>query len=80
MHETIDWPPSRSLRPRRRWPLAVILILLALVLFGGRTALSYYVDALWYGSLGYTDVFWKTLKLQSSVFTIFTAATFLLLY
>ncbi|HYA95787.1 MAG TPA: UPF0182 family protein, partial [Terriglobales bacterium] len=80
MHGTIDWPPSRSSRSRRRWPLAIVLILLAIVLFGGRTLLSYYVDALWYGSLGYADVFWKTLRLQSAVFTIFTAATFLMVY
>ena len=48
--------------------------------FGGRLASSYYVDALWFGSLGFVDVFWKTLKLQSGVFTAFAAATFLVLY
>src|SRR4029077_5956462 len=45
-----------------------------------RTALSYYVDALWFGSLGYGDVFRKTLTLQWTVFAAFFAATFLLLY
>jgi len=45
----------------RRW---FVIALLALVLLGGGTALSYYVDALWYGSLGFCDVFWKTLRLQ----------------
>ena len=49
-------------------------------MFGGRTWLSYYVDALWFGSLGYADVFWKTLRLQSTVFSSFTAATFAILY
>lgn len=66
--------------PRRfRW-LLVILVVLAVVLFGGRTWLSYYVDALWFGSLGYAQVFWKSLSLQSAVFSTFTAATFLVLY
>ena len=41
---------------------------------------SYYVDALWFGSLGYADVFWKTLSFQSGVFAAFAAATFLILY
>ena len=50
------------------------------VLFGGGTALSYYVDALWFGSLGYAAVFWKTLNLQGAVFTGFAAVTFLILY
>jgi uncharacterized protein len=38
------------------------------------------VDVLWFESLGYRDVFWKTLGLQSGFFTAFAAATFLILY
>jgi uncharacterized membrane protein (UPF0182 family) len=81
MPESIDWPRSRPLhRRRRRLPLILILIFLAAVVFGGQTALSYYVDALWFGSLGYADVFWRTLRLQSTVFSLFAGATFLILY
>jgi uncharacterized protein len=77
MRESIDWPqPHRS----RRRLLLLILFVLAVIFFGGRTALSYYVDVLWFGSLGYGDVFWKTLTLQSGIFTAFAAATFLILY
>ncbi len=61
----------------RRW---LLLATLALVVFGGGTILSYYVDALWFDSLGYGDVFWKTLRIQSLIFTTFGAATFLVLY
>jgi uncharacterized protein len=43
-------------------------------------ALSYYVDGLWFGSLGYGEVFRKTLSLQWAVFVAFFAATFLSLY
>src|SRR4030095_3740953 len=32
------------------------------------------------GSLGYRDVLWKTLSLQSGIFTAFAAATFLILF
>jgi len=80
MPESIDWPPPRSPhRPRRR-RLLLIVAIVAAIFFGGRTALSYYVDTLWFGSLGYRDVFWKTLSLQWGIFSFFTAATFLILY
>ncbi len=77
---SIDWPPPHPPRPRRRRRFLLILAILAGIFFGGRTALSYYVDALWFGSLGYGDVFWKTLSLQWGIFAAFTAATFLILY
>ncbi len=79
MPESIDWPPPHPPRSRRR-SFLLILAVLAGIFFGGRTALSYYVDALWFGSLGYGDVFWKTLSLQWGIFAAFTAATFLILY
>ncbi|HEX7285337.1 MAG TPA: UPF0182 family protein [Candidatus Angelobacter sp.] len=53
---------------------------LAIISLSGRTWLSYYVDVLWFESLGYVHVFWKTLSLQSAVFITFAAATFLILY
>jgi uncharacterized membrane protein (UPF0182 family) len=85
MPVSIDWPPPRTprspLSPRRRVRLILILLFAVLaVVFGGRIASSYYVDALWFGSLSYGDVFWKTLSLQSGVFTAFAAITFLILY
>ena len=82
MPESIDWPPThpRTHPPRRRRRFLLILAVLAGIVFGGRTALSYYVDVLWFGSLGYGDVFWKTLSLQWGIFTAFAAATFLILY
>jgi uncharacterized membrane protein (UPF0182 family) len=79
MPESIDWPRTHSPRRRRRL-LLLILAVLAVIFFGGRTALSYYVDVLWFGSLGYRDVLWKTLSLQWGIFTAFAAATFLILF
>src|SRR5258708_38697504 len=78
MPETIVWPRPRS--PRRVRRLLIILAVIAVVVFGSRIFSSYYVDALWFGSLGYGDVFWKKLDIQSAVFAIFAAATFLVLY
>jgi uncharacterized membrane protein (UPF0182 family) len=78
MHEFIDWP--RTQPPPRRRRFFLILVVLAGIVFGGRTALSYYVDVLWFRSLGYEDVFLKILSLQWEVFTACAAATFLIVY
>ena len=76
MPESIDWP--RTHPPRRR--LLLLIAVLVAIVFSGRTALSYYTDMLWFGSLGYGSVFWKTLDLQWWIFAVFALATFLLLY
>jgi uncharacterized membrane protein (UPF0182 family) len=76
MSEIIDWQPPR----RRRGLFFVVLAIVVAVIFSSRTALSYYVDALWFGSLGYGDVFQKTLTLQWAVFGLFFVVTFLFLY
>ncbi len=82
MPEYIDLPPRRSppQRSPRRRRFLLVLVILAVIFFGGGTALSYYVNALWFGSLGYVSVFWKTLSLQWGIFAAFAAATFLILY
>jgi uncharacterized protein len=79
MSDIVDWqqPPRRFL-PRHLFFL--VLAILAILVFSSRTALSYYVDALWFGSLGYGDVFRKTLTLQWEVFAAFFVVTFLFLY
>jgi hypothetical protein len=84
MPEIVDWREPPEIvdwrQPPRRRLFFLILAILAAVLFFGRTALSYYVDALWFGALGYRDVFRTTLSLQWTVFAAFTALTFLILY
>src|SRR5258708_21462207 len=78
MPESIDWPRTNS--PRRRRRFFLIIAVLAGIFFAGWTSLSYYLDVLWFGSLGYGDVFWKTIRLQTGIFTAFAAATFVILY
>src|SRR5262245_17249761 len=90
MSDPADWPRIRrpmrpTIQPPRRQtrrPRGLILILLALILVavGSRTWLSYYVESLWFQSLGYSQVFWKTVSLQSTTFLFFSFATFLILY
>src|SRR5258706_10317694 len=79
MEEYVDMPCTHSLR-RRSGYFLIMHAVLAVILLGGRTALSYYVDVLWFESLGYRDVFWKTLGLQWGIFVAFAAATFLVVY
>ncbi len=77
MADTIDWPPPR--RARRRGGI-LVLVLLALLFLGGGTVLSYFVDSLWFESLGFVDVFWTTLKYKAAIFAVFFVLTFAILY
>ncbi|HEX8925742.1 MAG TPA: UPF0182 family protein, partial [Terriglobales bacterium] len=80
MPETIEWPMhGGSQRPRRRG-IVLLLVFLLFILFGSRSAIAYWVDLLWFSSLGYGEVFWKARELQWSVFAGFAAATFAILY
>src|ERR1700687_4169703 len=79
MPESIDWPRSHSPRGGRRFFL-ILAGLVLIVVFGFRTAFSYYIDALWFGSLGYGDVFWKKQGVQWTAFAVFALATFLVLF
>jgi hypothetical protein len=69
------------MRPRRRGTTRLVLLaVLGVVLFGASTAASYYVDALWFASLGFASVFWTRLTLQAATFGAFTLLTFLVVY
>jgi uncharacterized membrane protein (UPF0182 family) len=82
---SIDFPqgrlePREPRSPRLRRKLIVFLIVIAAILFGTKTALSYWVDLLWFRSLGYGDVFWTTWRIEWGVFALFAVATFVVLY
>ncbi len=85
MPVSIDFPqgrlePREPRSPRLGRKLIVFLIVIAAILFGTKTALSYWVDLLWFRSLGYGDVFWATWRIEWGVFAIFAVATFVILY
>src|SRR5882672_8688967 len=65
---------------RRRNARLALLAVLGVVLVGGSTAASYYVDALWFESLGLASVFWTRLDLRAAVFGAFALLTFLVVY
>jgi len=71
-----------KLPPRRRRSHLLIwgIVALAIVVYGFSSTVSYYVDALWFASLGYAAVFWTRIDLQFGVFGAFAAATFAALY
>jgi hypothetical protein len=79
MPVTIDWPANKPSH-RSRPGLLIFFAVLAVLFLVGRTALSWWVNLLWFGSLGYSDVYWRSLTLEWSVFGIFAAATFVILY
>ena len=79
MPETIDWSPQP--KPRRlRLAVYLPIALVVLVIIGGRAAISYWVDLLWFDSLGYAPVFWKTFGLEWGTFVVFAVLTFLVLF
>ncbi|MFI4866796.1 MAG: UPF0182 family protein [Steroidobacterales bacterium] len=57
-----------------------MLAIAAAVFLGGGTLVSYYVDALWFDSLGYGAVFWTRINLQAATFAVFALLTFVAIY
>src|SRR5260370_15589917 len=66
-------------KPRRRrwgwWLLGAIVIFL----FSASRGLSIYISALWFGSLGFSAVYWYMFKLKIALFAIFFALTVIIL-
>jgi uncharacterized protein len=78
-------PPRRPALIGRQPPgprriLTILLAALAVVVVGVAATLSYYVDALWFESLGYSSVFWTRINLQAATFGGFALITFLVIY
>jgi uncharacterized membrane protein (UPF0182 family) len=79
MPETIDGFHMTTPPRRGRRGLLIFLAIVAVIFLGSRTALSFWVDLLWFQSLGYGEVFWKTRGLEWGIFAGFFALTFLIL-
>jgi uncharacterized membrane protein (UPF0182 family) len=72
--DIIDVGPSK----RRRWRVW-LLVAAVLVLISLSRILSVYLSALWFGSLGYSTVYWYIFKLKAGLFVGFALLTALLL-
>jgi len=79
MPETINWPKLTSPQRRSRRGLFFLIAVVAVLFLCSRTVLSYWVDLLWFKSLGYSDVFWKARGLEWGIFAAFFALTFFIL-
>ncbi|HEY0404580.1 MAG TPA: UPF0182 family protein [Pyrinomonadaceae bacterium] len=66
-------PPKR--RHWRRW----VIVGLLLVVFGLIRSLSMYLSALWFGSLGYSSVYWTIFRYKAIVFVVFAVLTIVIL-
>ena len=79
MREFDDIPvgPPAIRHPRKLLFLALGFFLLLIL---SRTLISSYVDLLWFDSLGYGRVFWKTIGLEATAFFAAAAFAFLVLY
>lgn len=66
-------------RSRRRWPLLLLVAAVILLFILGSRGLSIYISALWFGSLGYSAVFWYIFKLKLGLFLAFFVLTVLIL-
>lgn len=75
--------PPRHLPPpefRATRGFIVRLTLLVLFLIAALQSISFYVDSLWYGSLGFGSVYWYRLRAQSLVFLATAAITTVVLW
>jgi uncharacterized membrane protein (UPF0182 family) len=75
----IDIEPPTSgggRRKARRWVLVAVILMF---LFALTRAGSVYIETLWFGSLGYSSVYWTAFEYGWAVFAVFAIATVLVL-
>ncbi len=78
--DSIIFPQRQTSVPRYRRTIIFIFAVIAILVICSKTAISYYVDFLWFDSLGYAAVFTKTFGLQWGIFAASFLLTFLILY
>jgi uncharacterized membrane protein (UPF0182 family) len=80
IHERVVYPIREEPPGKRRFAFLWVAVAILLILFSARTVISYYVDSLWFSSLGYSEVFWRTLQFKWISFALPFVLTFLILY
>src|ERR1041385_789520 len=74
--QIIDVSPSKPKRRRWKW---LVIVAVVLLFFVASRALSIYISALWFGSLGYSSVFWFIFRAKLELFLIFLLTTIAIL-
>src|SRR5207253_1434023 len=67
-----DFRPARGFLIR----LAIVIVLL----IGAFQSISFYVESLWFGSLGFEPVYWYRLQAQAIIFAAFTIGSAIILW
>jgi len=78
--KSIEWPRQSSRKSPRRKQVFFLFAAIVVLFIVVRIALSSWIDLLWYESLGYAEVFWKTLGVEWTIFSVFWLATFAILF
>ena len=73
--QIIEVEPPRKRKGWKRW-IILAAVVLAVAVFN---SVSIYIEALWFGSLGYSSVYWYTFRLKLLLFVVFTLLTILIL-
>jgi hypothetical protein len=70
--DVIDITPKKPRRRRWKW---LILVAFVVLLFIASRAVSIYISAAWFGSLGYSSIFWFIFRTTIQLFLIFFVVT-----
>src|SRR6266576_4376156 len=70
--DIIDITPKKPRRGRWKW---LILVAIVILLFVASRAVSIYISAVWFGSLGYSSIFWFIFRAKLQLFLIFFVVT-----
>src|SRR5215468_2645280 len=73
MRRPPDFPSPPDLRSARRF--LVRLGIAIVILIAAFQSISFYVESLWYGSLGFLSVYWYRLRAQSTLFLLAAIVT-----
>jgi hypothetical protein len=74
---TIEMPSLQS--KRRRWRLWIVLAIVLFLILVLPRIIDVYIESLWFGSVGYSQVYWYELKITLALFFAFALLTFFIL-
>src|SRR5262245_48399504 len=66
--------------PRAARTIVVRLVVIVVFLVAALQSVSFYVNSLWFASLGFESVYWYRLRSQGIIFLIFTVITAAILW
>jgi uncharacterized protein len=75
--KVIDITPAKPNKRRRK--LIIIIVTAIVILVALFRSVSIYISAIWYGSLGYSSVYWYIFRAKLFTFLIFTVLTLIIL-